>query len=61
MCQGVGHKAEELVALRQAEREAGIEPDVDIDAFQKAIAQRGKRGYDNTAVEVGQGLSITHF
>lgn len=52
MCQGVGHKAEELQALRKAERAAGVEPDVDIDALQKAIAQRGKRGYDNAAVEV---------
>ncbi|KAK9829075.1 hypothetical protein WJX72_003763 [[Myrmecia] bisecta] len=42
-CQGVGHKAEELRELRKREKEQGIKPDWEIDAFMKADAIQGKR------------------
>ena len=35
--------ADEIHALRRAERELGIEPDWELDAFMKASAAGGKR------------------
>ncbi|DBA99141.1 TPA: hypothetical protein ACH3X3_011764 [Trebouxia sp. C0006] len=41
--QGVGHKLEDLRELHQKEKEAGIEPDWEMDTFTKAAVQSGKR------------------
>ena len=42
-CQGVGHKADELEELLKREKELGITPDPDMDAFMKAEIRTGKR------------------
>nr|KYP71090.1 Pleiotropic drug resistance protein 2 [Cajanus cajan] len=42
-CLGVGTRYEALVELSRREREAGIKPDPEIDAFMKAIALSGQK------------------
>ncbi|KAK9861391.1 hypothetical protein WJX84_002559, partial [Apatococcus fuscideae] len=42
-CQGVGHKAGYMEQLRQREKEMGIDPDPEIDAFMRASTVSGKR------------------
>lgn len=42
-CLGVGTRYEMLTELSRREREAGIKPDPEIDAFMKAIALSGQR------------------
>ena len=42
-CQGVGHKADELEALLQREKEQGITPDPVLDAFMRAEVRTGKK------------------
>lgn len=41
-CQGVGTQYEMLTELMRREREAGIKPDPEIDAFMKATAVPGQ-------------------
>lgn len=41
-CLGVGSKYELLAELTRREKEAGIKPDPEIDAFMKATAQTGQ-------------------
>ncbi|KAK9826217.1 hypothetical protein WJX74_000632 [Apatococcus lobatus] len=41
--QGVGNKAKDMEKLRRLEKEMGIEPDWDIDAYMKAQTLEGKR------------------
>jgi hypothetical protein len=42
-CLGVGSRYEMLTELSRREREAGIKPDPEIDAFMKAIALSGQK------------------
>jgi len=42
-CLGVGTRYEPLVELSRRDREAGIKPDPEIDAFMKAIALSGRK------------------
>lgn len=42
-CQGVGTRYEMLEELSRREKEAGIKPDPEIDAFMKAISVSGQR------------------
>lgn len=42
-CLGVGTRYEMLVELSNREREAGIKPDPEIDAFMKATAMSGQK------------------
>jgi hypothetical protein len=42
-CLGVGTRYEMLVELSRREREAGIKPDPEIDAFMKATAMSGQK------------------
>mmetsp|Transcript_9242 Transcript_9242/g.27733 ORF Transcript_9242/g.27733 Transcript_9242/m.27733 type:complete len:1604 (+) Transcript_9242:484-5295(+) len=48
-CLGVGHKEQELNELRKREKEQGVEPDWEINAFLRAEALVGKRS--NIATE----------
>lgn len=41
-CLGVGTRHEMLVELSRREKELGIKPDTEIDAFMKATAQTGQ-------------------
>lgn len=41
-CQGVGTRYELLAELSRREKEAGIKPDPEIDAFMKATAMAGQ-------------------
>lgn len=41
-CQGVGTRYEMLVELSKREKEAGIQPDPDIDVFMKAVSMEGQ-------------------
>ncbi|KAM7259425.1 hypothetical protein ACFE04_015166 [Oxalis oulophora] len=43
-CQGVGSHADIIGEIMKREKEAGIVPDPDIDAYMKAISANGKKG-----------------
>ncbi|KAJ0092905.1 hypothetical protein Patl1_24753 [Pistacia atlantica] len=40
-CQGTGHRAEIMMEVSKREKEAGIVPDLDVDAYMKAISVEG--------------------
>lgn len=42
-CLGTGQRYEMLAKLSRREKEAGIKPDPEIDAFMKAISMAGQR------------------
>lgn len=56
-CLGVGTRYEMLAELSRREKEAGIKPDPEMDAFMKATAMSGQR----TSLVTDYVLKVTHF
>lgn len=56
-CLGVGTRYDMLVELSRRERDAGIKPDPEIDAFMKATAMSGQR----TSLVTDYILKVSHL
>lgn len=56
-CLGVGTRYDMLVELTRRERDAGIKPDPEIDAFMKATAMSGQR----TSLVTDYILKVSHL
>jgi len=60
-CLGIGTRYEALVELSRREREAGIKPDPEIDAFMKAIALSGQKTNLVTDYVLKVGVSTLNY
>lgn len=59
-CMGVGTKYDMLVELSRREKEAGIKPDPEIDAFMKATAVSGQKTSLNTDYVLKVFFNLLH-
>lgn len=56
-CLGVGTRYELLIELMKEEKEVNIKPDLEIDAFMKAISVSGQK----TSLVTDYILKVSHF